>query len=66
MIESAELITQDSEKYVERLLMLFRRFSLLVADAFSGLKDSQKYIFSKAFLCFYYFQKVNMLIVSSL
>ncbi|CAG2176240.1 unnamed protein product, partial [Oppiella nova] len=30
MIASAEVITQDSEKYIEQLLELFRRFSLLV------------------------------------
>ena len=30
MVASAEAITQDSEKYVEQLLQLFRRFSLLV------------------------------------
>ena len=29
------LCDQDSEKYVERLLTLFRRFSSIVADAFS-------------------------------
>lgn len=34
MVQSAEIITQDSEKYVERLLHLFKRFSLLVAEAF--------------------------------
>jgi cullin-5 len=34
MIESADVITQDSEKYVEKLLALFRRFSQLVSDAF--------------------------------
>eukprot|EP00095_Tigriopus_kingsejongensis_P002852 maker-scaffold442_size170051-snap-gene-0.30 protein:Tk02852 transcript:maker-scaffold442_size170051-snap-gene-0.30-mRNA-1 annotation:"Cullin-5" len=34
MIESADVITQDCEKYVERLLELFRRFSLLVHEAF--------------------------------
>jgi hypothetical protein len=30
MVASAEAITADSEKYVEQLLQLFRRFSLLV------------------------------------
>lgn len=35
MIASAEIITQDSEKYVEQLLELFSRFSLLVKDAFN-------------------------------
>ncbi len=34
MIESAGEITQDSEKYVEKLLLLFRRFSQLVTEAF--------------------------------
>lgn len=35
MIAAADIITQDSEKYVERLLDLFRKFSSLVHDAFS-------------------------------
>ncbi|XP_037027096.1 cullin-5 isoform X2 [Bradysia coprophila] len=35
MISAAEIITQDSEKYVERLLELFRRFSNLVREAFN-------------------------------
>ena len=34
MVESADVITQDSEKYVEKLLTLFRRFSQLVSEAF--------------------------------
>lgn len=34
MVESADVITQDSEKYVEKLLALFRRFSQLVSEAF--------------------------------
>ena len=34
MKQVAEIITQDSEKYVERLLELFNRFSSLVASAF--------------------------------
>ncbi|XP_074660838.1 cullin-5-like isoform X2 [Tubulanus polymorphus] len=34
MMSCADEITSDSEKYVERLLMLFNRFSLLVKDAF--------------------------------
>ena len=34
MRSSAEIITSDSEKYVEELLMLFNRFSKLVKDAF--------------------------------
>ncbi|XP_059614263.1 cullin-5 [Phlebotomus argentipes] len=33
MVAAADIITQDSEKYVERLLELFRRFSTLVRDA---------------------------------
>ena len=32
MVASAEVITADSEKYVEQLLELFRRFSLLVSQ----------------------------------
>ena len=36
MNASAETITQDSEKYVEHLLDLFRRFSLLVKLAFNN------------------------------
>ncbi|XP_065169688.1 cullin-5 isoform X2 [Atheta coriaria] len=35
MEAAAEIITQDSEKYVERLLDLFRKFSNLVHEAFS-------------------------------
>lgn len=35
MIAAADVITQDSEKYVERLLELFRRFSNLVKEAFN-------------------------------
>ena len=35
MHASAEIITQDSEKYVEQLLELFSRFSQLVRDAFN-------------------------------
>lgn len=35
MKAAAEVITQDSEKYVERLLDLFARFSSLVRDAFN-------------------------------
>ncbi|XP_064628678.1 cullin-5-like isoform X2 [Lineus longissimus] len=34
MIATADTITTDSEKYVEQLLLLFNRFSLLVKDAF--------------------------------
>lgn len=34
MVSAADVITQDSEKYVERLLELFRKFSTLVKDAF--------------------------------
>ncbi len=44
MIESASVITQDSEKYVERLLLLFRRFSKLVAEAF---KDDPRFLTSR-------------------
>lgn len=35
MKSASDVITQDSEKYVERLLDLFRRFSKLVKDAFN-------------------------------
>ncbi|KAM7306182.1 cullin-5 isoform X1 [Ixodes scapularis] len=35
MLASADVITQDSEKYVEQLLDLFERFSLLVKEAFN-------------------------------
>ncbi|XP_054163492.1 cullin-5-like isoform X2 [Oppia nitens] len=35
MMASAEIITQDSEKYIEQLLELFRRFSRLVNEAFN-------------------------------
>ena len=42
MVESADVITQDSEKYVEKLLALFRRFSQLVSDAF-------RYVFRPVF-----------------
>lgn len=34
MMAAVDVITQDSEKYVERLLELFRRFSTLVKEAF--------------------------------
>ncbi|XP_066586971.1 cullin-5 [Prorops nasuta] len=34
MMAAVDIITQDSEKYVERLLDLFRRFSSLVKEAF--------------------------------
>lgn len=35
MVAAADIITQDSEKYVERLLELFRKYSKLVHDAFN-------------------------------
>ncbi|XP_008484198.1 cullin-5 [Diaphorina citri] len=41
MIASADIITQDSEKYVERLLELFNQFSKLVKDAF---KDDPRFL----------------------
>merc|ERR1719385_50484 len=44
MVESADVITQDSEKYVERLLTLFRRFSAIVAEAFS---DDPRFLTSR-------------------
>lgn len=34
MMAAVDVITQDSEKYVDRLLDLFRRFSILVKEAF--------------------------------
>lgn len=44
MMSSAEIITQDSEKYIEQLLELFTRFSSLVADAFS---DDPRFLTSR-------------------
>ncbi|GLG95736.1 Cullin homolog 1 [Gryllus bimaculatus] len=35
MVAAADVITQDSEKYVERLLELFKQFSVLVSKAFN-------------------------------
>lgn len=35
MMSVSEIITQDSEKYVERLLELFKKFSALVKNAFN-------------------------------
>lgn len=35
MLSASEIITQDSEKYVERLLELFTKFSTLVKNAFN-------------------------------
>ncbi|XP_050531623.1 cullin-5 [Daktulosphaira vitifoliae] len=35
MMSSADIITQDSEKYVEQLLSLFHKFSNLVQEAFN-------------------------------
>jgi hypothetical protein len=40
MVASAEAITADSEKYVEQLLQLFTRFSLLVNQVRSLLVTS--------------------------
>lgn len=34
MVSSADIIISDSEKYVERLLELFKKFSILVSEAF--------------------------------
>jgi len=50
MKQVAEIITQDSEKYVERLLELFRRFSTLVCRAFV---DDPRFLTSrdKAYKC---------------
>jgi len=44
MVASAEVITADSEKYVEQLLDLFKRFSLLVSQAF---KDDPRFLTSR-------------------
>ncbi|GFQ74146.1 cullin-5 [Trichonephila clavata] len=44
MFSSADIITQDSEKYVEQLLELFRRFSKLVKEAFS---DDPRFLTSR-------------------
>lgn len=44
MIASAEIITQDSEKYIEQLLELFERFSLLVKEAFN---DDPRFLTSR-------------------
>ncbi len=44
MVESADVITQDSEKYVERLLLLFRRYSTLVKEAF---RDDPRFLTSR-------------------
>jgi len=44
MIASAEIITQDSEKYIEQLLELFQRFSLLVKEAFN---DDPRFLTSR-------------------
>jgi len=41
MVASAEAITADSEKYVEQLLYLFRRFSLLVNQ---GFRDDPRFL----------------------
>ncbi len=40
MVASAEAITADSEKYVEQLLQLFTRFSLLVNQVRSAVVTS--------------------------
>ena len=52
MVESADVITQDSEKYVEKLLALFRRFSQLVSDAF-------RYVFKILSMYFVFFFNSN-------
>lgn len=44
MVSSAEVITADSEKYVEQLLELFKKFSLLVKQAF---KDDPRFLTSR-------------------
>ncbi|XP_049780911.1 cullin-5 isoform X1 [Schistocerca cancellata] len=44
MVAAADIITQDSEKYVERLLELFHQFSVLVSDAFN---DDPRFLTSR-------------------
>jgi cullin-5 len=44
MLSCAEVITQDSEKYVELLLDLFRKFSLLIKAAFN---DDPRFLTSR-------------------
>ncbi|XP_030851114.1 cullin-5-like isoform X2 [Strongylocentrotus purpuratus] len=44
MVAAAEIITTDSEKYVERLLELFHRFSNLVKEAFN---DDPRFLTSR-------------------
>ncbi|XP_023246522.1 cullin-5 isoform X2 [Copidosoma floridanum] len=44
MMAAVDIITQDSEKYVERLLDLFRRFSALVKEAFD---DDPRFLTSR-------------------
>ncbi|XP_077283567.1 cullin 5 isoform X2 [Arctopsyche grandis] len=50
MVAAADIITQDSEKYVERLLELFRKFSTLIKDAF---QDDSRFVTArdKAYKC---------------
>lgn len=50
MMASADTITTDSEQYVEKLLELFNRFSLLVKEAFN---DDPRFLTSR--------DKVNLL-----
>ncbi|XP_002737439.1 cullin-5-like [Saccoglossus kowalevskii] len=44
MVAAAEIITTDSEKYVEQLLVLFNKFSSLVKDAFN---DDPRFLTSR-------------------
>ncbi|XP_033635857.1 cullin-5-like [Asterias rubens] len=44
MVAAADIITSDSEKYVEQLLELFTRFSTLVRDAFN---DDPRFLTSR-------------------
>lgn len=44
MVANAEVITADSEKYVEQLLELFNKFSLIVKNAF---KDDPRFLTSR-------------------
>lgn len=44
MVAAADVITQDSEKYVERLLDLYKKFTQLVHEAFS---DDPRFLTSR-------------------
>lgn len=44
LLESRDVITQDSEKYIEKLLSLFKRFSTLVKESFN---DDPRFLTSR-------------------